>query len=178
MYVRPDTRIYHGLAHWRVHNASGFSTGISGLADRVPAKNIMLVADSCYSGSFTKEQNFQARSRSASLEKLGSLRGVMAMSSVGDEPVMDRDVKSPFARALVDRMKEIAAATVGDELYSKVRADIAAATSQQTPQYGVISSAEDPGADYLPRNQRQGQRPMTGASAVIGRMLRLMKQLD
>ena len=150
-----------GVGYWLPSDATTTSArnwmstkDLARLLRRVPAKNIMLVADSCYSGSFTKEQNFQGGGRSASLEELGSLRGVMAMSSGGDEPVMDGEVNSPFARALVDRMKEIAAATVGDELYSKVRADVTANTPQ-TPQYGVISSAGyDPGADYLIRNTR------------------------
>ena len=78
----------------------------------------------------------------------------MAMSSGGDEPVMDGEVNSPFARALVDRMKEISAAMAGEDLYARVKADVTANTPQ-TPQYGVISSAGyDPGADYLIRESR------------------------
>ena len=150
-----------GVGYWLPSDASTSSAknwmstkDLARLLRRIPAKNIMLVADSCYSGSFTKEQNFQGGGQIANLEELGSLRGVMAMSSGGDEPVMDGEVNSPFARALVDRMKEIASATVGDELYNKVRADVTAATPQ-TPQYGVISSAGyDPGADYLIRDAR------------------------
>ena len=47
-------------------------------------------------------------------------------------------------------------ATVGEQLYAKVKADVTASTPQ-TPQYGVISSAGyDPGADYLIR-QRPAQ---------------------
>ena len=138
-----------------LHNKLGFVTrDLARLLRRVPAKNIMLVADSCYSGSFTKEQNFQGGNRAGTLEDLGNLRGVMAMASGGDEPVMDGEVNSPFARSLVGRMKEISVTTAGDELYNRVKADVTA-TTPQTPQYGVISSARyDPGADYLIRENR------------------------
>ena len=150
-----------GVGYWLPVDATTSSAknwmstrDLARLLRRVPAKNIMLVADSCYSGSFTKEQNFDAGSRAANLEELGNLRGVMAMSSGGDEPVMDGEVNSPFARALVDRMKEVAVATAGEDLYNRVKADVTANTPQ-TPQYGVISSAGyDPGADYLIRDSR------------------------
>ena len=150
-----------GVGYWLPVDATTTSArnwmstrDLAKLLRRVPAKNIMLVADSCYSGSFTKEQNFEAGSRAANLEELGSLRGVMAMSSGGDEPVMDGEVNSPFARALVDRVKEISATMAGEELYTKIKADVTANTPQ-TPQYGVISSAGyDPGADYLIRDNR------------------------
>ena len=84
----------------------------------------------------------------------------MAMSSGGDEPVMDGEVNSPFARVLINRMKEVSAATSGEDLFTRIRADVTA-TTPQTPQYGVISSAGyDPGADYLIRenNARVGLR--------------------
>ena len=150
-----------GVGYWLPVDATTSSAknwmstrDLARLLRRVPAKNIMLVADSCYSGSFTKEQNFQAGGGPANLEELGNLRGVMAMSSGGDEPVMDGEVNSPFARALVDRMKEVAVATAGQDLYNRVKADVTASTPQ-TPQYGVISSAGyDPGADYLIRDSR------------------------
>ena len=150
-----------GVGYWLPVDATTTSAknwmstrDLAKLLRRVPAKNIMLVADSCYSGSFTKEQNFEAGSKAANLEELGNLRGVMAMSSGGDEPVMDGEVNSPFARALVDRMKEISAAMAGEDLYARVKADVTANTPQ-TPQYGVISSAGyDPGADYLIRESR------------------------
>ena len=150
-----------GVGYWLPVDATTSSAknwmstrDLARLLRRVPAKNIMLVADSCYSGSFTKEQNYDAGTRSTNLEELGNLRGVMAMSSGGDEPVMDGEVNSPFARALVDRLKEVSATTVGEQLYTKVKADVTA-TTPQTPQYGVISSAGyDPGADYLIRQAR------------------------
>ena len=150
-----------GVGYWLPVDASTTSAknwvstkDVARLLRRVPAKHIMLVADSCYSGSFTKEKNYEAGKQGANLNELGSLRGVMAMSSGGDEPVMDGETNSPFARALVDRMKEIASTTVGEELYTRVKADVIAATPQ-TPQYGIISSAGyDPGADYLIRQSR------------------------
>ena len=150
-----------GVGYWLPTDATTTSAknwvstrDMARLLRRVPAKNIMLVADSCYSGSFTKEQNFDAGNRAGNLDELGNLRGVMAMSSGGDEPVMDGEVNSPFARSMVDHLKEVSAATVGEQLFTKIKVDVTASTPQ-TPQYGVISSAGyDPGADYLIRENR------------------------
>ena len=127
---------------------------LAGLLRRVPAKNVMLVADSCYSGSFTKEQKVEDNGKPTNLEELGNLRGVMAMSSGGDEPVMDGETNSPFARSLVERMKGLSAAVSGEELFKQIKGDVTA-TTPQTPHYGAISSAGyDLGADYLIRENR------------------------
>ena len=127
---------------------------LAALLRRVPAKNVMLVADSCYSGSFTKEQKVEDNGKPANLEELGTLRGVMAMSSGGDEPVMDGETNSPFARSLVERMKGLSAAVSGEELFKQIKGDVTA-TTPQTPHYGAISSAGyDLGADYLIRENR------------------------
>ena len=75
----------------------------------------------------------------------------MAMSSGGDEPVMDGETNSPFARSLVERMKGLSAAVSGEELFKQIKGDVTA-TTPQTPHYGAISSAGyDLGADYLKR---------------------------
>ncbi|CAK0760419.1 hypothetical protein WCLP8_3210001 [uncultured Gammaproteobacteria bacterium] len=63
--------------------------------------------------------------------------------------MMDGSENSPFARALVGRLRTLPTGSLGEELFIKVRNDVVAETPQ-TPHYGVISSAGyDKGADYL-----------------------------
>ncbi|MEI6987406.1 MAG: caspase family protein, partial [Rhodospirillaceae bacterium] len=145
-----------GVGYWLPTDAETDSAGhwlstkdVATMLRGVPAKNIMVFADSCYSGSFTKEQRVETAGRPANIMELSELRGVIAMSSGGDEPVMDGAENSPFARALAGRLKTMPAISLGEELFVKVRDDVAAETPQ-TPQYGVVSSAGyDRGADYF-----------------------------
>ena len=156
-----------GVGYWLPTDATTSSaanwistTDVARLLRAVPAKNIMLIADSCYSGSFTKEQQVESAQRPVGVNEIGDLRGVMAMSSGGDEPVLDGEVNSPFARVLADRMNEVESVEIGEALFQKVKADVTA-TTPQTPHYGVVSSAGyDRGADYLLKSKsyRVGQQ--------------------
>ncbi len=150
-----------GIGYWLPVDATTGSAknwistrDLAGLLRRVPAKNIMLVADSCYSGAFTKEQVAAGSSKVASLEDLQVLRGVVAMSSGGDEPVMDGQTNSPFARAMVDRLNGVSDAQTGEYLFGLIKTDVTAIVPQ-VPHYGVVNSAGyDPGADYLVQPRR------------------------
>ncbi|MEI6987053.1 MAG: caspase family protein, partial [Rhodospirillaceae bacterium] len=120
------------------------------LLSRIPAKNIMMIADSCYSGSFTKEQKISS-AKSLNPFEIRQKRAVMAFSSGGDEPVLDGEVNSPFTRILVKHLNSIksGAAVMGEALYQKVKTDVSAETPQ-TPQYGVVVSAGyDIGGDFV-----------------------------
>ncbi|WP_246024560.1 filamentous hemagglutinin N-terminal domain-containing protein [Azospirillum ramasamyi] len=115
---------------------------------RMPAKHVMVVSDSCYSGAFTKEQKVDA-SRIASEQEIRQRRSVMALSSGGDEPVADGDVNSPFAAALKKRVLALPKDSNGYALYQEVRDDVTR-DAPQTPQYGVIRTAGyDEGGDFL-----------------------------
>ena len=115
---------------------------------RMPAKHVMVVSDSCYSGAFTKEQKIDA-SRLANEQEIRQRRSVMALSSGGDEPVADGEVNSPFAVALKKRVLALPKDSNGYALYQEVRADVTS-EAPQTPQYGVIRTAGyDEGGDFI-----------------------------
>ncbi|WP_284198633.1 caspase family protein, partial [Azospirillum oryzae] len=115
---------------------------------RMPAKHVMVVSDSCYSGAFTKEQKIDA-SRLASEQEIRQRRSVMALSSGGDEPVADGEVNSPFAVALKKRVLGLPKDSNGYALYQEVRQDVTS-EAPQTPQYGVIRTAGyDEGGDFI-----------------------------
>lgn len=117
----------------------------------IPARQILLVSDSCFSGSLTEEHKIKKLKR-----LLRSLilrqRTVTALSSGGDEPVADEGSvagHSVFAGQMLHRLTVLHASTTGFELYSRVyRAVIR--EFPQYPQYGSILSAGDSGkGDYL-----------------------------
>ncbi|CAK0771471.1 hypothetical protein CCP2SC5_540001 [Azospirillaceae bacterium] len=147
-----------GVGYWLPVDATPISIknwlsnkDVGVLLSRIPAKNIMVIADSCYSGSLAADQKVDVLS-GFDPAKLSEQRGVMVMSSGGDEPVMDGDANSPFARVLNKKLNELNKQTVGSVLYRKVRADIIAEVPQ-TPQYGAIATAGyDEGADFLFQN--------------------------
>ena len=116
-----------------------------------------MVSDSCYSGAFTREQKVDPSVAKTAPEQLLGRRSVMAMSSGGDEPVADGDIHSPFAEALIARVRQLPGDSGGYELFTQVRDDVTAEVPQ-TPQYGVIKAAGyDEGGDYL-LNVGQPQR--------------------
>jgi hypothetical protein len=122
---------------------------IARFLNRMPAKQVLLVSDSCYSGAFTKEQKLDASTRARTGEELRQRRSVMAMSSGGDEPVADGEVNSPFATALMTRIRALPRESGGFDLYEQVREDVTRDVPQ-TPQYGVIKAAGyDEGGDYV-----------------------------
>mgnify|MGYP001809747629 CR=1 FL=1 len=133
---------------------------IARFLSRMPAKHVMLVSDSCYSGAFTKEQKLDtAALKSLTRDELRQRRSVMAMSSGGDEPVADGEVNSPFAAALLTRIGSLPTDAEGYSLFLQVREDVTREVPQ-TPQYGVVRTAGyDQGGDYLLELNRQAKPP-------------------
>lgn len=160
-----------GTGYWLPADAAADDPGnwisnndVARFLNRMPARQIMVVSDSCYSGAFTREQKLEpgaaARSPAALLER----RAVMAMSSGGDEPVEDGATNSPFAAALAARVAGLPRDSGGFELFTQVRDDVTAEVPQ-TPQYGVIKAAGyDDGGDYV---LGVGKRSATGGGPAI-----------
>ena len=123
---------------------------IARFLSRMPAKHVMLVSDSCYSGAFTKEQKVDAAAlRTLTKDEIRQRRSVMALSSGGDEPVADGEVNSPFAASLLSRVRTLPTDAEGYKLFLQVRDDVTREVPQ-TPQYGVVRTAGyDQGGDYL-----------------------------
>ena len=124
------------------------STDISRLLHRIPAKQILLVSDSCYSGGFADKADDRLTEQNSA--RLTGRRAVMAITAGGDEPVDDGTNHSPFAAALVSTLRDVADDTAPiSGLFSAIR-DKVADTSPQTPHFGVVSFAGyDPGADFI-----------------------------
>jgi hypothetical protein len=124
------------------------NTDVSKLLANIPAKQVMLVSDSCYSGTFSREQKVAAAGDAASIL---ARRSVTVMSSGGEEPVSDEGVEghSIFAWSLMQSMKKVGQVEPGSRVFDTTRDQVTAAYPQ-VPQYGAaLSAGHAQGGDYL-----------------------------
>jgi uncharacterized caspase-like protein len=127
--------------------------------NNIPAKQVMLVSDSCYSGSLTKEGK-QTETVGISREQTLTRRSVLAMSSGGEEPVSDEGVDnhSIFAWNLLQSIKTMTNETSGQKLHATIK-EAVTKDFPQVPQYGtVVSAGHTEGGEYLltPKTPTQG----------------------
>lgn len=121
------------------------NTSISEMLSTISANQIFMISDSCYSGSFTKEQQFNLDQLDINLEK----RSVIAMSSGGDEPVADDGLggHSIFAWHLMQALQHVNRWVPASKIYEQVKHNVVNAFPQ-TPQFGGILSAGHLEGDY------------------------------
>ena len=127
------------------------NTDISKFLKNIPAKQVILVSDSCFSGSLTREEKISATSRQTERDKILGKRSVLAMSSGGEEPVSDegKDGHSIFAWSLINALKAAGISTPGMQIFQVVKAEVVKDYAQQ-PQYGaVLSAGHMEGGEYL-----------------------------
>ena len=127
------------------------NSDISLFLKNIPAHQILLISDSCFSGSLTREQVVTPRSAGFSRERILSSRSVLTMSSGGEEPVSDegKEGHSIFAWALINALKTAGPLTPGVQLFQGVKVEVVK-DYPQTPQYGAVFSAGHiEGGEYL-----------------------------
>jgi hypothetical protein len=122
----------------------------------IPAKQVMLVSDSCFSGSLTKEQKISSATTSKDSNTILDRRSVVVMSSGGEEPVSDegKEGHSIFAWHLMKAIEKVEKWNPGTSLYEKVRDEVTE-EFPQVPQYGAsLSAGHQLGGDYLLERRR------------------------
>jgi hypothetical protein len=155
-YQMPDKAGKPGEGYWIPADASAkdpsnwvSNSDVSKLLGAIPAKQVMLVSDSCYSGAFTKEQKVTTASNDP--KQLLANRSVTVMSSGGEEPVSDegKDGHSIFAWSLMETLKGVDKFDTGNKLFEGIRKTVTE-EFPQVPQYGAAGSAGHvTGGDYL-----------------------------
>ncbi len=118
--------------------------------NRIDAKQIIVISDSCFSGTLTKEQTVDAP-RTAPREQLLSRRAVVTFSSGDEEPVSDDGLEghSIFAYHFINEIQQIRKYSPVTVAFDRIREKVAQAYPQ-TPQLGsVISAGHMSGASYL-----------------------------
>jgi hypothetical protein len=113
------------------------------------AKHVMVVADSCYSGTLTRSAIMTARSPDY-IARMAEKRARVVLSSGGLEPVSDAGggKHSIFAQQFLQALAENEGVLDGTQLFEKVRHKVVL-NANQTPEYSDIRLAGHEGGDFL-----------------------------
>ncbi|MBF0354422.1 MAG: caspase family protein [Alphaproteobacteria bacterium] len=149
-----------GKGYWlpvdaRLDNGENFLPNgeVSALLRQVRARRVIIVSDSCFSGSLTQEQSIIQKRGYTSLRDMARLRSRTVLASSGvDEKVVDSfpgDTNSIFAKHFLKLLSMNDGILSGVQLSSLVRG-LVLRDVRQTPQYGaIISAGHDEGADFI-----------------------------
>ena len=112
------------------------------------AKHVLLVADSCFSGTLLR--NVDVKRTGRFYERMAGRSARLVMTSGGIEPVMDEggDGHSVFARNLIRKLRSSDQIIDGTSLYQAIREPVVM-TSEQVPQYSNIRFIDSDGGDFL-----------------------------
>lgn len=158
-YEMDDTK----MGYWipidaSVKTAKGWISNddIARLLAAIPANQIILVSDSCFSGTLAREKKF-TRPGTAAPEEILKRRAVLVLTSGDEEPVSDegKEGHSIFAWNLVRTLEAAGALTPGFEVWREVHRGVTK-EYPQTPQYGaVVSAGHVEGGEYLFRAEKR-----------------------
>jgi filamentous hemagglutinin family protein len=147
-----------GVGYWVPGDGSSRSprrwlsnTDVSRMLADIRARQVVMISDSCYSGTFTKEREVGLIGQDIRSEDVLARRSVVVMSSGGDEPVPDggKQGHSIFAWYLAQTLGQVNNWQPGTQVFAQVRRDVQR-SFPQTPQYGASALAgHEPGGDYL-----------------------------
>ena len=133
---------------------------ITGHLGRLPARRVLVVADSCYAGLLSSEPSFLFLDNNAQFSldyvkfKLPK-RARLLLSSGGDEPVLDNTGggNSLFAAAFLDVLEKNTELLPSPALFSKVQERVKAAAVQsqfkQAPEFKSIKGAGHEVGDFF-----------------------------
>ena len=147
-----------GLGYWQPSDADAgrpetwiSNADIDRLLRQLPAQQLAMVSDSCYSGSLVSGERIRGVATTPDASGLLAKRAVVVMTSGGNEPVFDSGLNghSPFAWSLMQSLQQVGTWKPGSNLFEQVRFAVARKLPQR-PQYGASrGGGHEPGADYL-----------------------------
>lgn len=113
------------------------------------AKHVMVMADSCYSGTLTRGLSIKERSSDYIREAVAKKTRVV-ITSGGLEPVADKSGgnHSPFASVFLDILNSNNGVLDGTKLFNKMRRPVML-KADQTPAYSDVRKAGHEGGDFL-----------------------------
>lgn len=135
----------------------------------IPAKRILVVSDSCYSGSLTRALTVKIRGQSFRVAT-ASMKTRVVLTSGGLEPVEDGGGSghSIFAKAFLDALAANKGVLEGYSLFKAVKPRVMLASDQE-PDYGNIRKCGHQGGDFLfvrrstpagPAREKPTQQPL------------------
>ncbi|MBF0329718.1 MAG: caspase family protein, partial [Nitrospirae bacterium] len=122
---------------------------------RITAKHILIVSDSCYSGTLNRSVSVELKSkgnREEFLRKMHQRPSRTLMASGGNEPVTDSGggkysvFADAFLRALNEAEKGVFSA---EEIFHGRIKEIVAGKSEQIPEYNNIRNSGHDGGDFI-----------------------------
>ena len=135
------------------------ATEITGTARAIPARHVLIVSDSCYSGMLTRDVSpvvITPMQHDVYLEKMLESRSRHIMSSGGNEPVADSDVPghspnhSVFANALLQGLSQMNLHEFSaEELFSNYVKQQVGGRSDQVPEYNPIRNSGHDRGDFV-----------------------------
>lgn len=147
-----------GLGFWQPSDADASrpetwisNTDIGKLLGQLGASQVVLVSDSCFSGSLVSDERIRAGGTAPDAAALLSRRAAVVMSSGGNEPVFDsgKNGHSAFAWSLMRTLEGVASWRPGSNVFEQVRFAVARQVPQR-PQYGASRlGGHETGADYV-----------------------------
>ena len=123
---------------------------ITNLLSKLEAKHILVIADSCFSGSLTYRGASTNNNREKLFSNLVTLKTRQALTSGKLEPVLDGGGKghSIFASNLLKVLSENKKVLDVNSLFVEVK-NLVSSSSRQTPTYGPITGTGDDGGDFI-----------------------------
>jgi len=132
---------------------------ITGVARAIPARHVLIVSDSCYSGMLVGRSVsplVTPLEHSQYIEKMLTGKSRYVMSSGGNEPVADEDAPghpsghSVFANALLQGLTQINLSEFSaDELFSRYIREQVGGRSRQVPEYDPIRDSGHEEGDFV-----------------------------
>lgn len=128
-------------------------TRITKKIKHLKARHVMVIADSCYSGSLLrggiKEKKFTSN-RQAWLKRIYGKKSRTALVSGGLEPVLDGggNENSVFATALLKSLKSLTRPTEAQQLSDLVK-EYVVNNADQTPEYSNIRKTGHDGGEFI-----------------------------
>jgi len=122
---------------------------------RISSNHILIVADSCYSGTLTRNAVTDVSSnekRDRYLKKMIRRSSRTLLASGGNEPVSDNggEGHSIFAQAFIDGLKEMDMTTfTAEELFYNYVKEVVAGSAEQIPEYNTIRNSGHKGGDFI-----------------------------
>ncbi|MCX7815959.1 MAG: caspase family protein [Syntrophales bacterium] len=151
-YLDRDT----GRGYWLPADADADSVAnwistndISDALKAMAAKHVIVVADSCYSGTLTRGVTVTVKG-SDYLRRLAEKRTRVVLTSGGVEPVLDEggEGHSVFARLFIDVLNKNRGIMEGTRLFEELR-KLVATNAPQTPEYSDLPYVGHEGGDFL-----------------------------